>query len=682
MEMVHRRFPGFNLFRVRDRSVCARKTMAFAATPPLECRWSHHRKHAMANPDPQNWLEAALARTSRARVAVFGDFCLDAYWELAPDESERSVETGLPVRRVRRQRYSLGGAGNVAANLAALGVAELRVVGVVGADLFGCRLLELLRSLPANIAGMLADQPDWQTPVYAKPCTEGHEANRIDFGTFNQLAAASLDTLATRLDEAAAGVDVVVLNQQLPGGVATAAMIARLNAVIARHPRCLFLVDARHRADAFSGAILKLNAHEAASLLGGPQPADATIPASEAAALAQRLSARTGRPVFVTRGADGIAAADGAVLHEIPGIQTDGRIDTVGAGDTVVAALAAALGAGCSAAEAARLANLAASITVRKLQTTGTATPAEIRAVGPEPDYVHAPELAEAPHRARLHPGTEIEIVNPLPAGVRIRHALFDHDGTLGTLREGWEAVMEPMMLRAILGPRHATADAALRAAVTDEVRRFIDRTTGIQTLAQMAGLAGLVRQFGCMPEAEILDPHGYKALYNEELLQVVRTRLARLQRGELAPGDFQIAGAADMLRRLHAAGVKLYLASGTDHADVVTEAQAMGYAELFEGRIYGAVGDVRIEAKREVLQRILREHRVRGTELAVFGDGPVEIREAHRAGGIAVGVASDEVRRAGLNPHKRRRLVRAGADLIVPDFRHGAALLALLGIA
>ena len=174
----------------------------------------------------------------------------------------------------------------------------------------------------------------------------------------------------------------------------------------------------------------------------------------------------------------------------------------------------------------------------------------------------------------------------------------------------------------------------------------------------------------------------GYKALYNESLMKVVQTRLEKLQRGELERSDFQIKNAQELLRRLHAAGVKLYLASGTDHADVVTEVKAMGYADLFEGRIYGAVGDVKMEAKREVLQRIIREHGVHGPELGVFGDGPVEIREARKADGIAVGVASDEVRRFGLNPKKRARLVRAGADLIVPDFSQAGELLKLLGVS
>jgi len=74
-----------------------------------------------------------------------------------------------------------------------------------------------------------------------------------------------------------------------------------------------------------------------------------------------------------------------------------------------------------------------------------------------------------------------------------------------------------------------------------------------------------------------------------------------------------------------------------------------------------------------------LRENRLKGAQLCCFGDGPVELRETRKQGGIAVGVASDEVRRFGLNMEKRTRLVKAGADVIVPDFSQASALSTFL---
>ena len=127
---------------------------------------------------------------------------------------------------------------------------------------------------------------------------------------------------------------------------------------------------------------------------------------------------------------------------------------------------------------------------------------------------------------------------------------------------------------------------------------------------------------------------------------------------------------------------MQLYLASGTDEQDVIAEAQALGYAHLFQQHIYGAVGDVTKEAKRIVLDRILNDIGAANVgRLVVFGDGPVEIRETRKRGGLAVGIASDELRRYGLQPAKRSRLIRAGAQAIVPDYSQLDQLLRLLGM-
>ena len=629
-----------------------------------------------------NWLEELLGKIPQSRISVFGDFCLDAYWWISPDESECSLETGLPVRRVSRQSYSLGGAGNVVANLADLGVGEVRTVGLVGRDLFGREMLKLLESYHVNTSGLLSCQDDWQTCVYAKPHLQDNEQSRIDFGSFNQLSSHSMSAVADALSQAAARSHAVVLNQQIPGGLGIPAMIERINDVIAGHPNCTFIVDSRCRGELYRGAILKMNCHEAARLCGRPRRADERISHQDCIQFARELCDLHGQAVLVTQGENGLVVASGNDVESIPGIQAVGRTDPVGAGDTMVAAVAAGLAVGADPRTAARLANIAAFITVRKLRTTGTATLAELRAIGPDPDYVYLPELADDPRQARCLDDSEVEVVRDLPAGLRIRHVIFDHDGTLSTLRQGWEKVMEPMMIRAILGPCFQTADESTYHRVVDRTRTFIDATTGMQTLKQMEGLIELIRDFGCVPPDQILDIHGYKAIYNEALLQMMRKRMDKLKRVELTPEDFLIKNAVKLLAHLHGRGITLYLASGTDEHDVAAEAEALGYASLFEERIFGAVGDVNVEAKRMVLDRIIREHNLHGTEFATFGDGPVEIRETHKRGGIAVGVASDEVRRYGLDSSKRARLIRAGADLIVPDYSQFDRLLRELSLA
>jgi rfaE bifunctional protein kinase chain/domain len=627
-----------------------------------------------------SWLKRALAPMSRLRAAVLGDFCLDAYWHLDSGEPELSLETGLPVRRVRTQSYSLGGAGNVVANLAALGVGQVQAIGAVGKDLFGAELLRLLHACGPAISDRMVEDPDWQTMVYAKPWNGDEEDNRIDFGAFNVLSERTMDALMVALDLAAGEHDVVVLNQQISRGVSSLSVIERINQVISKFPKTLFLVDARHRPDLYRGAVLKLNVAEAARFL--QEPTDGFVATEKAKCFACRISQRTGQPTFLTRGERGIVVADGVNVQEIPGIQILEKTDTVGAGDTVVAALAAALGSGQDPWTAAKLANLAASITVRKLRTTGTALQTEILAADPEPDYIFEPELADAPNRARFLEGTEIEVIGELPTDLQIQHCIFDHDGTLSTLREGWEKIMEPMMVQAILGPGYGDVDPARVGRIAADVHAFIDRSTGIQTLVQMKGLVGLVRQSGFVPENEILDEHGYKHIFNEQLLKMMETRMYKLKSGELSPADFQIKNAMTLLRELHRRGIKLYLTSGTDQADVIAEARAMGYADLFEGRIFGAVGVITVEAKKLVVDRIIRENDLSGRQFATFGDGPVEMRETRKSGGLAVGVASDEVRRFGRNIVKRSRLIKAGANLIVPDFSQLSALLKAMQLA
>ncbi|NLW49999.1 MAG: carbohydrate kinase [Candidatus Brocadiaceae bacterium] len=326
-------------------------------------------------------LSEALARLPQAHVAVCGDFCLDAYWDIDPDEGEVSVETGLPVRRVRTQDYSPGGAANVVANLCALGVGEVHVVGLAGDDVFGPLLRRILSEAGADVSGLLDGGPGWQTMVFGKPHVGGVEQNRIDFGGFNEPSAGAADALAGALDAAARRCTAVVLNQQVPGGTCPPGVIERLNAVVAAHPAPAFLVDSRDRAALYRGGSLKVNAHEAARLCGRPRPLGVPVPREEAQACARELCGRTGRPAFVTCGADGICVADGGRLDHVPGIALEGPLDPVGAGDTAVAALAAVMGSGGDARTAALVANLAAAVTVRKLHTTGTATPAEIRAL-------------------------------------------------------------------------------------------------------------------------------------------------------------------------------------------------------------------------------------------------------------------------------------------------------------
>ncbi|MBS3764523.1 MAG: HAD family hydrolase [Planctomycetes bacterium] len=621
-------------------------------------------------------LEQLLGKLPDIKIAVFGDFCLDVYWTMDDSAAEKSVETGLPTRPIREQRYSLGGAGNVVSNLLSLGVGEVKAMGVTGDDPFGREMRRLLDIYGAGCDGMLVQEQEWDTPTYIKPVRNGEEQNRLDLGNYNRLqettATRLIEHLRNQLDE----LDGVIINQQLLSGVHTCQVQDLLREVLKAYSEQTFIVDARKLAAVYANAVLKVNAVEATTMCGAEhQPGD-LIALDEARDAALQLYQDRGKPVYVSRGPRGCLVADETGPYTVPGLHIVSGVDPVGAGDSMTAGIAASLAAGADPQEAAIFGNLVAGVTVQKLFETGTASPEEIREIGSNPDYIYEPELANDPRRARYIDGTEIECIDTPPTFSKITHAIFDHDGTISTLRQGWEEVMKPMMTKAILGKKYQTADETLYDRVVSRVREYIDATTGIETLLQMRGLVNLIREFGIVDGSEVLDEYRYKEIYIEALMQRVNRRLDKLQRGELEVSDLTVKNAPDFLKRLHSEGVKLYLASGTDDADVIAEAEALGYAQLFENRIYGAVGSVQAETKKMVLDRILADiDQTDQAGLAAFGDGPVEIRETRKRGGLAIGIASDEVRRYGLDPAKRSRLIRAGAHIVVPDFSQGSRL-------
>jgi phosphoglycolate phosphatase len=264
-----------------------------------------------------------------------------------------------------------------------------------------------------------------------------------------------------------------------------------------------------------------------------------------------------------------------------------------------------------------------------------------------------------------------MEIMRPdIPRG-QFRSVLFDFDGTLSLIREGWPDVMIPMMVDALRQTGTAESDADLARVVEN----FVMQLNGRQTIYQMIHLADEVRQRGGQPE----DPLVYKHRYHNLLLARIQGRLDALADGSAARTDWTVPGSHDMLDSLRRRGLTLYLASGTDLVYVRREAELLGLTSYFGRHIYGAIDDYRNFSKRKIVEDIIAENHLKGEELLGFGDGFVEIEEIKRVGGVAVAVASDEARREGVNPWKRERLLRAGADLVIGDYREHERLLEFL---
>jgi len=330
-------------------------------------------------------------------LLVVGDFFLDKYLSIDPALSETSLETGLEAYQVVEIRHSPGAAGTVVSNLRAMDI-QVSAVGVIGRDGQGFELRQGLQQLGVNIEGLL-EVPDRFTPTYTKPMLRSgqpdgseREINRLDIKNRQPLPAQVEQAIVAQLERLAPTVDGVIIADQVQErncGVITDAIRAALARLAKIYDTKPFAADSRVRIGEFEGVIVKPNLPEAraATLALNAQPesrlksglhGSAQDPVDEDLFVAKRCGAtlfqKNQQPVFVTLGERGILVVDETGTEHIPGIPASGEIDIVGAGDSVMAGLAAGLSAGGTAKEAAFLGNLAASITIQQLGTTGTAS--------------------------------------------------------------------------------------------------------------------------------------------------------------------------------------------------------------------------------------------------------------------------------------------------------------------
>jgi phosphoglycolate phosphatase len=262
-----------------------------------------------------------------------------------------------------------------------------------------------------------------------------------------------------------------------------------------------------------------------------------------------------------------------------------------------------------------------------------------------------------------------VELPAPLEPRPEIGHVLFDFDGTLSLIRQGWPEVMVPMFVEA-LPHREGETERELREMVLDDIMRL----NGKQTIYQMIQLADRIRERGGEPR----EPLWYKHEYLRRLDRHIGAQTAGLAGGSIAPDDLLVHGARALLEHLRDLGLALYLASGTDEYAVKREAELLDITRYFDGHIYGAVDDYKTFSKKIVIDRILDRHGITGRRLLAFGDGYVEIENTKHAGGLAVAVASDETNNGSgrVDEWKRRRLLGVGADAVIPDFREAIPLV------
>ncbi len=254
-----------------------------------------------------------------------------------------------------------------------------------------------------------------------------------------------------------------------------------------------------------------------------------------------------------------------------------------------------------------------------------------------------------------------IELLRPdLPHG-HFRAAVFDFDGTVSLLREGWSRLM------AEIGLEHLGDETSL-----EYLEREMLLLSGKPSIHQMRRLAEIVRErTGNSP-----DPETMLAVFLKGLISLSAARQERIVSGADHPAAWTVRGTLSLLENLRRRGVTLLLASGTDVDFVKRECEILGVAAFFGERIHGPADNSPDFSKRTVIEGFLKELDLPGTALLGFGDGYSETVEIKRAGGTMIGVASAEVGVPGLNDMKRTMLIELGADIIVGDYAHGDELL------
>lgn len=315
---------------------------------------------------------------SQLKVAIVGDFCLDRYFEIDPDLSEVSIETGLEVHNVTQVRTQPGAGGTVLNNLSALGVGEILPIGFCGEDGEGWLLERALKERRHVCLDYFLRTGKRKTFTYSKPLVmesgkAPRELNRLDQKNWSETPAEVSSLIAESIRAVSDRVDAIIVMDQVDvpnTGVLTPIVLDCLKGVARGNPSLPVIADSRQGLSHYPPFSFKMNANELQLMV------DSGVILSRAAieSEAERLAVSNQRPAFITLAEKGIiGAAPGEVARHVSCFPVQGEIDIVGAGDSVTANLAAAMAAHSTVPEAMELAMAAASVVIHQLGTTGTA---------------------------------------------------------------------------------------------------------------------------------------------------------------------------------------------------------------------------------------------------------------------------------------------------------------------
>lgn len=337
-------------------------------------------------------LKEICGRYKDLRIALVGDICLDRYFEIDPARQEISIETNLPVHNVMRVRCQPGAAGTILNNLVALGVGTIYPAAIIGDDGEGFELRRALQKLRGVEVGWLVQSPERRTFTYSKPLLmhpgkAPEELNRLDIKNWTETPQALQAEIARSVRALAREVDAMILLDQVDiadTGVITSTVLDAVAEIARANPHLLILADSRRSLRNFPKISYKMNASEMALYFGR----SGSFSPTQVREHLPQLARETRKHVFVSMSQHGILGAAGGQIEQVPALPLRGEIDIVGAGDAVTANIATALSAGATLRETLQIAQLAASIVIHQLGTTGTANREQLSSLLVESPFI------------------------------------------------------------------------------------------------------------------------------------------------------------------------------------------------------------------------------------------------------------------------------------------------------
>jgi phosphoglycolate phosphatase-like HAD superfamily hydrolase len=259
-----------------------------------------------------------------------------------------------------------------------------------------------------------------------------------------------------------------------------------------------------------------------------------------------------------------------------------------------------------------------------------------------------------------------IAVVTPRFRPRRLRHVLFDWDGTLSLVRGGWAELMLEVFAEA-LPSLAGESDDARRQLAHDEIMRL----NGRPSIHQMERLAELT----ALRSGTLRSADEYQACFQQRLGERTQRRFESMRSAD----ELLVTGAREILAAFRKRGVALSLASGTPIDQLQHECSSLGVAEFFEGRIHGPRDLADRTFSKHAVLAALANHRSDAIHLAAIGDGTVELENVREFGGLAVALAADEERPGHLDAAKQRRLLESGAEVVLAHFGEAERIVDLL---